>query len=183
VARARCIASGDGAEGRGTPPGVVRVLLVPSVTDSDGAIPLDELALPRSVREKVQAYLDERRLLATRLEIASPEYVPVAVAVQVRAKRHGVPERIAADVERRLYQYLNPIRGGADGEGWPFGRSLSLPEVYAALQGIKNVDYIEDVSIFPVDPATGERGEPAARIEISPQSLICSQRHDVAIVD
>lgn len=183
VARAKCIPSGDGADGQSPPPGVVRLLLVPSVSDINGYIPVEELELPRRVREKVQSYLDERRLLATRLDIASPEYIPVAVAVQVRAKKHSVHEQIAADVERRLYQYINPICGGADGDGWPFGRSISLPEVYAALQGIKKVDYIEDVSIFPVDTTTGERQEAATKIDISPQSLICSHKHEVTVVE
>jgi len=183
VARAKCISSGDGADGQGPPPGVVQLLLVTSVSNIDSYLPVEELELPRHVREKVQLYLDERRLLATRLDIASPEYIPVAVAVQVRAKKHGVHEQIAADVERRLYQYINPICGGADGDGWPFGRSLSLPEIYAALQGIEKVDYIEDVSIFPVDTTTGERQEATTKIDISPQSLICSHKHEVTVVE
>ncbi len=183
VARAKCISSGDGADGQGPPPGVVQLLLVTSVSNIDSYLPVEELELPGHVREKVQLYLDERRLLATRLDIASPEYIPVAVAVQVRAKKYGVHEQIAADVERRLYQYINPICGGADGDGWPFGRSLSLPEIYAALQGIEKVDYIEDVSIFPVDTTTGERQEATSKIDISPQSLICSHKHEVTVVE
>ncbi len=183
VARAKCISSGDNSDGQSTPPGVVRLLLVPSVSDSSGEIPVEDLELPTSVREKVQAYLDERRLLATRLEIASPEYTQVAVVVQVRARRHSVPERIADDVEKKLYQYINPVCGGADGTGWPFGRSLSLPEVYAALQGIRNVDYVEEVRIFPVDTASGERQEAVAKIDVSPQGLICSHKHEVTVVE
>jgi predicted phage baseplate assembly protein len=183
VARAKCISSGDGADGQSPPPGVVRVLLVPSVSDTDGYIPVEELETPRHVRETVQLYLDERRLLSTRLEIGSLEYVPVAVSVQVRAKKHSVREQLAADVEKRLYQYINPICGGVDGEGWPFGRSLSPPEVYAALQGIKGADYIEEVSIYPVDTATGARQEATTKVVVSPHSLICSHKHEVTVVE
>ncbi|MFC1968051.1 putative baseplate assembly protein [Chloroflexota bacterium] len=183
VARAKCVSPGDGAPGQSPPPGIVRLLLVPAVSDINSHIPVEELELPRRVREKVQLYLDERRPLATRLEIASPEYIPVSVSVQVKAKKRSVPEQVAADVERSLYRYINPICGGADGEGWPFGRSLSLPEIYAALQGVKKVDYMEDVSIFPVDITTGERQEATARIDISSQSLICSYKHEVTVVE
>jgi len=183
VARAKCISSGDGTDGQSPPPGVVRLLLVPSVLDNEGYIPIEELELPRHVREQVQLYLDERRLLTTRLDIATPEYVPVSVSVQVRAKKHSVREQIAAHVERRLYQYINPICGGADGNGWPFGRSLSLPEIYAALQGIRGVDYIEEVNIFPVDTATGARQEATTKVVISPHSLICSYKHEVTVVE
>jgi hypothetical protein len=109
--------------------------------------------------------------------------VPVAVSVQVRAKKHSVREQLATDVEKRLYQYINPISGGVDGEGWPFGRSLSPPEVYAALQGIKGVDYIEEVSIYPVDTANGVHQEATTKVIVSPYSLICSHKHEVTVVE
>ncbi len=183
IARAKCISSSDTAGSQAMPPGVVRLLLVPSVVESSRLILLEELELPRHVREEVQSYLDERRLLGTRLEIASPEYVPVAVEVQVRAKKRSVREQVIADVESRLYQYINPVCGGPDGDGWPFGRSFSAAEIYAALQGVSKVDYVEDVKIFPVDPATGERKEATTKIVISPYSLICSHKHEVTIAE
>ncbi len=183
VARVKCISPGEGADVQSLQPGVVRLLLVPSVLDTEGYIPIEELELPRHLREQVQLYLDERRLLTTRLEIAPPEYIYVAVSVQVRAKKHSIREQIAASVERRLYQYINPICGGADGNGWPFGRSLSLPEIYAALQGIKGVDYIEGVNMFPIDTATGAHQDATTRVDVSPYSLICSHKHEVTVVE
>jgi predicted phage baseplate assembly protein len=182
IARVRCISAGDATDGE-LPPGIVRLYLVPALSESNEFIPFEELELPRRVREEVQQYLDERRLLATRLEIDSPEYIPVAVEVQVRAKRGSVHERVAAEVEKRLYRYINPVRGGAEGNGWPFGRSLSVSEISAALQGIAMVDYIEEVRLFPVDIATGERQDATTRITISPHSLICSHKHEVTVVE
>jgi predicted phage baseplate assembly protein len=183
IARARCVTPGDGADEDKPPAGVVRLLLVPKVSDGNGYIPVEELVLPRQEREKVNSFLDDRRLLATRLEIATPEYVPVSVAVQIRVKKRSVHEQVVADVERRLYQYINPVCGGADGDGWPFGRSLSPPEIYAALQGIPKVDYVEDVKIIPVDAATGENQEATTRLVISPHSLVCSYKHEVTVVE
>jgi predicted phage baseplate assembly protein len=182
VARAQCICPGDAADAKSPPPGTVRLLLVPSVSDSEGYIPMERLEVPRRVQEEVKSYLDERRLLATRLEIASPQYVLVAVLAQVKAKRGSNHQQVAAEVERRLYRYINPVCGGADGQGWPFGRSLSLSEVYAALQGIAKVDYIEEVKLFPVDPGTGQRQEATTMISIPPQSVLCSHQHEVRVV-
>jgi hypothetical protein len=90
---------------------------------------------------------------------------------------------VIADVESRLYQYINPVCGGPDGDGWPFGRSFSVAEIYTALQGVPKVDYVEDVKIFPVDPATGKRKEATTKIVISPCSLICSHKHEVTIAE
>ena len=73
VARAKCISAGAATNGQAPPPGVVRMLLVPKLSgDSARLIAIEELELAKSLREEVQSYLDERRLLATRLEVASP---------------------------------------------------------------------------------------------------------------
>ncbi len=181
VARAKCVPSGTVTNGQSAPPGVVRLLLVPVVSESDGPIPSEELETPKRVREEVQSYLDERRLLATRLEIISPEYVPVAVTARIRVKAGSDSKQVAADVERRLYRYINPVHGGSDGDGWPFGRSLSLPEIYAAVQGTANVDYIEEVKLFPVDASTGEHQEATTKISIPVSSLICSHKHEIVV--
>lgn len=181
VARARCVFPGAADDGQRPPPGVVRLLLVPAVEKSDVLITSDELEIPRTVRAEVQSYLDERRLLATRLEIDSPEYIPVAVEVRVKAKAGSNPERIAAAVEKRLYRYINPVYGGSNGNGWPFGQSLSVSEIYAILQGIVSIDYIEEAKIFPIDPESNERQDATTKIVISPDSLFCSHKHEIVV--
>ena len=177
VARARCAFPGATDEGQRPPPGVIRLLLVPVIEEYDGLIPGEELEITRGVRAEVQSYLDERRLLATRLEIASPEYIPVAVEVRIKVKPSSDRGYVAADVERRLYRYINPVYGGPDGNGWPFGRSLSLSEIYATIQ--EGVDYIEEIRLFPV--RDGERQEATTKISISPDSLLCSHQHEVIV--
>lgn len=179
IARAKCVYPGATTSGQSPPPGVVRLLLVPAVLESDRLISSDELELPRRVREEVQAYLDERRLLATRLDIATPEYVPVSVVARIKAKAGSNPGQVTADIERRLYRYINPVSGGPDGKGWPFGRSLSLSEAYATIQGVDNVDYIEEIGLFPVDANTGERRAETPKVAIPAEGLLCSHEHEI----
>jgi len=181
IARAKCSSPGATTEGQSPPPGVVRLLLVPKVSECNRLITSEELELPRRLREEVQAYLDERRLLATRLEITPPEYVPVAVEARIKVKAGRDTRQVAADVEKRLYRYINPVCGGPDENGWPFGGGLSLPEIYATIQGTPNADYIEEAKLFPIDPTTGERQEATTRISISPNSLICSHKHEIIV--
>ncbi|MBA7468473.1 hypothetical protein ES707_03724 [subsurface metagenome] len=181
IARAKCIVPGTPIDGQSPPPGVVHLLLVPTVSEPDRLITSEELELPRHLREEVQAYLDERRLLATRLEIAPPEYVLVVVEARIKVKVGRHVGQVAADVEKRLYRYINPVCGGPDGNGWPFGVSLSLPEIYATIQGTPNADYIEEARLFPIDPTTGERQEATTRISISPNSLLCSYKHEIIV--
>ncbi|OGN87555.1 MAG: putative baseplate assembly protein, partial [Chloroflexi bacterium RBG_13_46_14] len=182
IVRAKSIAPGDVADSRNLSAGTVRVLLVPRVTEFEGYISPEQLDLPRKVREEVAAFLDERRLLGTRLELGDPRYLYVAIEVHARIMR-GFQQQAIADIEKRLYHYVNPICGGADSTGWPFGRSLNQSEILACLQGIQNVDYIDEVRIFPVDPATGERKDAASKISVPYDGLLCSHKHEVIPIE
>ncbi len=181
VARAKSICPDDTTDNT-LSPGTMRVLLVPDVMECERYIPAEELDIPRKVREEVRAYLDERRLLGTRLELGEPEYVYVSVEVHVRIRR-GYQKQAADGIEKRLYQYVNPICGGPEGTGWPFGRGLNPSEIQSCLQNIQNIDYIEEVKIYPVDPATGEKQEAVSRITIPYDGLLCSYEHEVIIVE
>ncbi|UCC16608.1 MAG: putative baseplate assembly protein [Dehalococcoidales bacterium] len=181
IARAKSISPGDTTDNT-LSPGTMRVLLVPTVTEFDGYIPPEQLEITKKVREEVSDYLDERRLLGTRLELGEPEYLYVSVEVHVRTRR-GYQQQASEDVETRLYEYVNPICGGADGTGWSFGRSLIPSEIHACLQNIENVDYIEEVKIYPVDPDTGEKQDAVSRINVPYDGLLCSYNHEVIIAD
>ena len=182
VARAKCLAAGSSVDGQMIPPGVVRLLVVPKVEELDGPISQEQLNLLSSVKSAVQAYLDERRLIAMRVEVAAPEYQPVAVEAQVRAKPGSDFDRIIDGVKRRLYQYINPVCGGPKGQGWPFGRGLFPSEIYSAIQNTPDVEYIENVKIYLVDLKTGERQPVNSRISIQANGLICSGEHKVEVI-
>jgi predicted phage baseplate assembly protein len=178
IARAKCLPPG-GTEGLASSPGVVQLLLVPKLSETDRPIVIEELEIPRKIREEVQLYLDERRLLATTIEIGNPEYIPVDIVARIKTKRRSNPEKVAHDVERRLYHFINPVCGGPDGDGWAFGRSIFQSEVYAVIQAIAGVDYIEEVSLFPIKD--GEREETTTSIKIPANSLACSHKHEIVI--
>lgn len=183
VARAKCVSPGAGGNGDSVPAGVIRLMLVPMVSEADRRIPEEELEVSRQARQEVRAYLDERRLLGTQLEIVAPKYIPVAVEARIKGKEGTDFSQVAAEIERALYRYINPVCGGADGEGWPFGRGISLSEIYAAMQGIADFDYIEEARLFPIDPETGERGEATTQISVARDGVICSHEHEIEVVE
>jgi hypothetical protein len=47
-----------------------------------------------------------------------------------------------AQAIRVLEQYLHPLHGGEDGQGWPFGRSVYVSEIYELLDRLPGVDYV-----------------------------------------
>ncbi len=181
IARAKCIFPGSTDEGDRPPPGIVRLLLVPDVEEYNSIIPAEDLEITRGVQAEVQEYLDERRLLATRLEIGVPKYIPVSIEVHLKGKNNINSERIIIEVEKRLYRYINPVHGGTDGKGWQFGYNLSLSETYAVLQGIPGVEYVESVKLSYIDSETGERKESTNKIDVPADSLVCSDKHVVIV--
>lgn len=148
VARARGVARRDlGAESEAARlaprPGDVSVLVVPERGGEGDAAP----AAPPALRRAVRAFLEDRRLLTTRLHVAAPVYVPVRVRARV-VRRADVPE---GDVRRRiaaaLAAFADPLTGGPDGRGWPFGRDLFASELYALLEGVEGVDHVPHLEL------------------------------------
>jgi predicted phage baseplate assembly protein len=163
------------------PEGVVRVLVVPA-TGTDGTrLPFDTLLPADETLRRVADVLDERRVVGTRVVVEPPVYRGVTVVARVRAR----PGADVADVQdgalRALYRYYAAVGGGPDGEGWPFGRPVQYGEVFAVLQALPGVDLVEDVRLFPADPVTGVRGEPAQRIDLPANALVFSYDHQVRV--
>ena len=183
LARAKCLTAGTTSDGQSLPPGMVRILLVPKVSRNDKPIPFEELELSRQVREEVQSYLDERRLLGTRMEIAMPQYMPVSLEVSIKGKPGTDYAQVAADIEKGLYRYINPVSGGTDEKGWTFGRGISLPEIYAEIQRIGEIDFIREARVFLTNPQTGEREETTTEMIIPVNGVLCSDRHQVLVED
>lgn len=179
VMRARCIQPTEvGVEGDPLP-GVVRVLLVPTLpaTSSKSVTP-DDLRIPRDLLDHVREYLDERRLLTTMLIVSEPEYHWASVEAQIKVSPNADPEQVKEAVEKKLFNFIHPINGGTDGNGWTFGRSLFASELYSQIQPVQGVEYVEGIKVFPVDPNTGELGEETDTLLVPRAGLLCSYEHN-----
>jgi predicted phage baseplate assembly protein len=181
VARVRCVAAlqiGD----QPNPGGAVRVLIVPSCAgDERGRLRFEQLVPEDETLERVTRYLDERRVVATRLVVEPPTYQGVTVVAQVRARARARMTTVEEAGIRALYEYYHPIIGGPDGTGWPFGRPIHVGEVYAVLQRVEGVEYIEQARLYGTDPITGRRGDPVERLEIDSNSLVFSYEHLIRV--
>ncbi|MEV6955710.1 putative baseplate assembly protein [Streptomyces sp. NPDC051183] len=176
VARVRCVEAPD--EG----PGGVRVLLVPAAEDDgEGRLDFARMACPPALLESVAAHLHARRMLGTRLVVEPPYYQGVTVVAALRAADGIPPARVQRAALAALYRQLNPLTGGPDGDGWPFGRAVHTGAVWAVLEQVPGVESVESVRLFPADLETRRRGEPADRIVLRPGSLVFSFDHQVRV--
>jgi predicted phage baseplate assembly protein len=174
VARARCLPPSQ--EG-----GPVRLLLVPRLHVSADALVLDDLSLGDELLERVTSYLDERRIVGTRVEISTPFYQGITVVTRIRSAPGAQTELVRDRAINLLYEYVNPLTGGPEGLGWPFGRDLNVGELFALLSGVEGVTGIEEVLIFLADLRTGRRGEPRQRVAFPDDALPAAYQHQVLV--
>ena len=169
IARARAWAGFDPTYPCLRAPGTVTVMVVPR---HPRARPTPSEGLLRSVR----GYLERRRTIGTRLVVAGPVYVEVRVRVGVRAGRRANPVRVRAGVEQAIRSFLDPISGGPQGRGWPFGRDVFRTEVLQVIDGVRDVDHVLELELFARD----DEGA-CGNVCIGPAELVASGSHEVTV--
>lgn len=179
IARVRCIpATGPGEAGG------VRVLVVPAaIPDKEQRLTFEDLVPDGEMLAEVASYLDARRPVGARVLVEPPFYRGVTVVAQLTARPRMSREVLKRDALRALYGYFDPIRGGPDGEGWPFGRPVHAGEVHAVLQQLRGTEIVDEVLVFAADPITGRRGEPLQRVELERNALVFSFEHRVRVTE
>jgi hypothetical protein len=164
VARAECLPRFHAPSLTGERAGVVTVVVWPREDPRQPDAPRPD----RYLLEQVCAWLDARRLVTTELYVVPPTYREVAVSVAVAVKPGYGVEAVRRWVELLLRQYLAPLPPyGPEGEGWPLGRRVYVPELTAAALQVEGVQYVEDLALAGRDPATGAWGDPVDRIDLA----------------
>ncbi|HKP52224.1 MAG TPA: putative baseplate assembly protein [Chloroflexia bacterium] len=179
VARARTIppTPEEVASGKG----VIKVLLVPESDRTDSPIPPPELRLGERALEEIMVLLNERRIVTSEVKLDAPPYRFVSVEVDVTARKRTNKEALDDTITRKLYTLINPVNGGPDGEGWPWGRSLYHSEITSLVQGVDGVEYVEAVRFFVIDTVTGTRSKVDGTITCPPNGLLASFNHAVNV--
>lgn len=177
VARARCIQAGGE---NGAAPGTVEVLIVPNAP-LGGRLTAQTLQAAPELIAEVRRYLDERRLIGTNLVVDNPAYVGVAVEAVVAVQAQANPERVRAQIAERLSRYVDPLVGGPQGTGWPFGRDLYLSEVLTVIQSVAGVDYVQDATLFQVDARTGQARAAGQKITLAQDALFFAYDHRLTL--
>jgi len=113
-------------------PGAVTVHIVPSVPrDGSDVVPAPEP--DPGMLCAVAARLGKARLLTAEVFVRAPAYREV----RLRADLSGTPAdrvRVSTVVGDALRRFLDPLEGGDDGTGWPFGEALRPSALLRAAQ-------------------------------------------------
>ena len=175
IARTRCLPPIEAG-------GPIRLLVVPNIVEPPEMLQIDDFALPDTMVERVSDYLDERRILGSKIEIGTPFYQGVTIAALLAA-RPGRPANLIRDrAMAALYRYLNPLTGGPDGQGWAFEADLNAANVFQLLETIDGVDRVDEVLFFEYDLRNHVRvGFGKELVKLGDDSLFLSTNHQVVV--
>lgn len=122
-------------------PGHVSVVVLPGKE-----LHVDDLA---RFLELTRNELDRKRLLTTRLHVTGPHYLFVSIGASIHSSPGVHLDEIRINVLEKLNNYFDPFPGGGpDGEGWPFGRAIHIPEIVEQLENVEGVAFIREVCIL-----------------------------------
>ena len=98
----------------------------------------------------------------------------------------SLPGRPAALVRQRvldaLTRFVNPLTGGAEGEGWPFDADVNAATVAQLIEAAEGVERVEEVLLFEYDLRTGARlGSGRDVVRLDRDSLFLSAGHQVVV--
>lgn len=152
-------------------PGVVTVIVVPASRDPRPMPTSDTLRL-------VANYLRPRCPVATELFVIAPKYRQV----EVDASLVAVPNAggsVAQAVTNKLLAFFHPLTGGPGGDGWPFGGTISVSEVYRQILTTDGVDRIVSgqLKVF-VD---GKPVSDNADVTLAVTEVVYSVQHQISV--
>lgn len=153
-------------------PGMVTLVILPKMP---GPRPTPSGAM----RNAVASYLNRRRILGSRLEVVGPTYREVAVQAQVKtlagASKTGVQQRVVD----ALNAFFDPLEGGPDGTGWPFGRDVYRIEVMQVIENVQGVDYVASFALL----ADGCTCAPqCGNVCLAPGWLVAAGQHEIEVI-
>jgi len=151
-------------------PGVITVIVVPAMP---GATPEPSAGL----LGEIQARLDSRRVIGTRVMVVGPRYLEVAVRARVKAFPKAAKPRLRDQVSAAIDGFFHPITGGPGGTGWPFGRDVYRSEILQVIDETPGVDHVLSLELIAegCPPQCGN-------LCLRPTWLVAAGRHEIEVV-
>jgi hypothetical protein len=122
---------------KGQIPGVVTVIVVP---DSVAPNPMPN----QTTLQAVCAYLNTRRLLTSEVYVVGPVYRKIKIDVQLIVNPGFDLAAVKNVVVSALTTFFDPLEGGTNGTGWPFGGEIFYSDVYRTIFTTEGVARIQD---------------------------------------
>lgn len=165
VARVCAVAGHDPALPCYAAPGVVSVVVIP-FCPSRRPMP------SQAMLDAVHRYLAPRRLVTSEIRTLPPRYRRVSVSATLHLACGALRSEVERSALARLDAFLNPLTGGPQATGWPFGRAVYRNEVLALLAGIAGVERVSALAL-----AQGYGSPGCDNVLLCADELVTAGRH------
>lgn len=150
-------------------PGLITVIVLPYLPQGH---PTPSPGLLRAVA----TYLRPRRVIGTRVEVVGPTYLEVSVQATVQSMTGINKTNLQQAIVTALNNFFDPLTGGPDGTGWPFGRDVYRAEIMKVIDAVSGVDYIPSLSLL------ADGGQPqCGNVCLGPTWLVESGTHQITV--
>jgi predicted phage baseplate assembly protein len=129
------------------------------------------------LKQLVAAYLSPRRVIGTRVEVIGPTYVEVTVLARVQALRGVNKANLSLRITTALDSFFDPLTGGPDLTGWPFGRDVFRSEVLQKIDEVAGVDHVLSLGL---EANCGEAQ--CGNLCLRANELVASGQHRIEVV-
>lgn len=114
---------------------LVRIAVMP---DTEEEFP----GLSDDYRKAIETYLEDKRLLTTKIEITSPQYVPVDVHGVIYVRQQY--ENSLQEITQTIRTYLDHIHSERN-----FGDVLKFDQLFHEIEALNCVEFIYELSLHP----------------------------------
>ena len=151
-------------------PGMITVIVVPYLPQGK---PMPSPGLLGAVN----AFLRPRRVIGTRVEAVAPTYLDVAIQASVQSITGANRTNLQQAIVTALNNFLDPLIGGPNGTGWPFGRDVYRSEIMKVINAVPGVDYVASLALL------AEGGQPqCGNVCLGPTWLVAAGTHQITVL-
>ena len=151
-------------------PGMITVIVVPY-------LPKGRPMPSPGLLQAVNAHLRPRRIIGTRIEVVGPTYRDVVVQASVQSKPASNRANLQTQIVKAINDFFDPLTGGPEKKGWPFGRSVYRSEIMKIINQVPGVDYVASLALV------ADCGQPqCGNVCLGPTWLVASGTHQITVL-
>lgn len=151
-------------------PGMIAVVILPFLPEGK---PYPSPGLLRVVT----SYLNRRRIIGSRVQVIGPQYVDVAVQAEVQSAAGTDKSRLQQAIIAALNNFFDPLVGGPDSTGWPFGRDVYRAEVLSVIDQVAGVDHANSMALLEHDCEVV-----CGNVCLGPIALVAAGAHKITVL-
>ena len=129
--------------------GEIVIIIIPVIPSGEALN--YKLTPSRELIRRVAGYLEERKLVGTKIRVQGPLYrvFNIRLTMVFRSDIFDV-ERLKKNIEKTLRSFCHALIGG-EGGGWEFGKSVTSGAILKQLEKVQGILSVDEVRIFDAD--------------------------------